>query len=75
MPEDKENQNIYIKTFEKGKISLPKFMTYEAGTRTYQISTSEKTNAQNYQIDVSLSETFPTENIYSFTVKVMPKQL
>ena len=52
MPEDKENQKIYIKTFEKGQISLPKFMTYEAGTRTYQIYTSEKTNAQNYQIDV-----------------------
>ena len=41
MPEDKENQKIYIKTNEKGLSNLPKFMTFEASTRTYQISTSE----------------------------------
>ena len=40
MPEDKENQKIYLKTYEKGKSTLPKFMTYSARTRTYQISIS-----------------------------------
>jgi hypothetical protein len=42
--EDRENQEIYIKTNEKGKKNLPDFMEYEASTRTYLISTSEKTN-------------------------------
>ncbi len=43
MPEDKENQEIYILTNEKGKRNLPKFMTYKESMRTYQISTSEST--------------------------------
>ena len=37
VPEDKENQEIYLETYEKGQTSLPKFMTYEPGSRTYQI--------------------------------------
>ena len=74
MPEDKENQKIYLKTYEKGSSTLPTFMKYEASTRTYQISTDEQTNSQNYLIDVSLSDSFAPENIYSFTVKVMPEQ-
>ena len=41
MPEDKENQTIYLKTNEKGYRSLPAFMTYESSTRTYQISANE----------------------------------
>jgi hypothetical protein len=43
MPEDKENQKIYLKTNEKGQSTLPTFMKYEASTRTYQISTDEQT--------------------------------
>ena len=70
MPEDKENQKIYLKTYEKGKSSLPIFMKYQASTSTYQISISETTKTQNYVIDVSLSDTYASENIYSFTVKV-----
>jgi hypothetical protein len=71
MPEDKENQKIYLKTNEKGKSTLPKFMKYQASTRTYQISISETTKPENYVIDVSLSDTFASENIYSFTVLVI----
>jgi hypothetical protein len=40
MPEDKENQKIIIKTNEKGFKTLPKFMKFEASTRTYQIWTN-----------------------------------
>ena len=74
MPEDKENQKIYLKTYEKGSSTLPTFMKYEASTQTYQISTDEQTKPQNYLIDVSLSDTFALENIYSFSVKVMARQ-
>jgi uncharacterized protein len=45
MPEDKENQKIYLLTYEKGKSTLPKFMTYQASIRTYQILVSETTKA------------------------------
>jgi hypothetical protein len=44
VPVDNENQEIFILTNEKGKRSLPKFMKYEARTRTYQINASEQTN-------------------------------
>ena len=37
MPEDKENQKIYLSTNENGKTTLPKFITYKASTRSYQI--------------------------------------
>ena len=74
MPEDKENQKVYLKTNEKGKTNLPNFMFYDASTRTYQISTSKQTKPENYLIDVSLSDTFASEKIYSFPVKVMPEQ-
>jgi hypothetical protein len=74
VPEDKENQKIYLNTYEKGQSTLPQFMTYEASTRTYQIQTSKQTKPKNYLIDVSLSDTFALENIYSFIVKVMPEQ-
>jgi hypothetical protein len=53
---------------------LPNFITYEASTRTFQISTTEQTKPENYKIDLSLSDTFASENIYSFTVKVMSEQ-
>jgi hypothetical protein len=56
--EDKENQKIYLKTNEKGKRSLPNFITYEASTRTYQIYTTELTKPDTYVIEVSLSDTF-----------------
>ena len=74
MPEDKENQIIYLTTNEKGRSTLPKFMTYEKNMRTFQISTTEQTKPQDYIIEVSLSDKFAPENIYSFTVKVMPEQ-
>jgi hypothetical protein len=74
LPEDNENQKIYLNTYEKGQSTLPKFMKYEASTRTYQISTSLETKPDNYLIEVSLSDTFALENIYSFTVKVMQEQ-
>ena len=49
-------------------------MRYEASSRTYQISTSEETKPGDYLIDVSLSDTFASENIYSITVKVIAEQ-
>ena len=41
MPEDKENQKIYLKTYEKGQRTLPSFIRFDASTRTYQIETTE----------------------------------
>jgi hypothetical protein len=72
--EDKENQQIYMKTFEKGLRDLPKFMRFYPSTSTYQISTSTETKPGNYLIEVHLSDTFAQENLYTFTVKVMPKK-
>jgi hypothetical protein len=49
-------------------------MSYEASTRTYQIKTNEQTKPEDYLIEVSLSDTFSSDNIYSFTVKVVGDQ-
>jgi hypothetical protein len=72
--EDKENQQIYMKTFEKGFSDLPKFMRFDPSTRTYQISTSAETKPGNYLIEVYLSDTFAEEDLYTFTIKVMPNK-
>jgi hypothetical protein len=48
-------------------------MRYYTSTRTFNISTSLDTNQDIYLIEVSLSDTFAKENIFSFTVKVLPK--
>ena len=45
-------------------------MKYEPSTRIYQIQTTDQTILENYQIEVSLSDTFAQENIYAFTFTV-----
>ena len=46
------------------------FMKYNENSRTYQIVTSEKTKVKKYLIDVSLSDTFAPEKVYTFAVEV-----
>ena len=72
-PEDGEGQKISLKTYEQGKATLPKFMNYDASTRTYQIMPNYQVKPQNYTIEISLSDTFAEENFYWFTVRVLPK--
>ena len=45
-------------------------MKYEPNTCIYQIQTTEQTILQSYHIEVSLSDTFALENIYTFTLTV-----
>ena len=69
-PEDKEGQKIILKTFEKGKSALPVFVKFDADTRTYMITTSEKTKSKTYFIDVSLSDSYARDKIFSFIIDV-----
>jgi hypothetical protein len=49
-------------------------MSYDASSRTYQIMPNKQVKAKNYIIEISLSDTFTEENLYWFTVRVLPKQ-
>jgi hypothetical protein len=46
------------------------FIKYNESSRTYMIVTSEKTKAKKYLIDVSLSDTYAPEKVYTFTAEV-----
>jgi antitoxin component YwqK of YwqJK toxin-antitoxin module len=63
-PEDRENQKILLKTYEQGSTSLPKFMSYDASSRIYQIMPNNQVKRQSYLIEISLSDSFTEENIY-----------
>jgi hypothetical protein len=45
-------------------------MKYNESSRTYMIVTSEKTKAKKYLIDVSLSDIYALEKVYTFAVEV-----
>ena len=48
-------------------------MSFDASSHTYQIMPEMKSKAKSYVIEISLSDTFAGENLYWFTVKILPK--
>ena len=48
-------------------------MSYDASSRTYQIMPDIQAKAKSYIIEISLSDTFTDENLYWFTVRILPK--
>jgi hypothetical protein len=47
-------------------------MSYDASSRTFHIMPSRQVRAQSYIIEISLSDSFTEENIYWFTVRILP---
>jgi hypothetical protein len=48
-------------------------MSYDDSSRIFQIMPNDLVKAKSYIIEISLSDTFAEENLYWFTVRVLPK--
>ncbi len=69
---DDEGQQITITTVELSKSSLPRFMTFDKTTLTYDMSPIATDTPGKYTIQVTVSDTAEASKSYTFDVVVFP---
>ncbi len=69
---DDEGQPITITTVEQSKSSLPRFITFDKTTLTYDMNPIANDTPGKYTIQVTVSDTAGASKSYTFDVVVFP---
>ena len=69
---DDEGQPIAVTSVEQSKSSLPRFMTFDQTTLTFDMNPIVTDTPGKYTIQVTLSDTIGASKTYTFDVVVFP---
>jgi hypothetical protein len=68
---DKEGQPITVKTYEKGKTTLPAFVAFSKSTGKFSIKPLEVDKAQKYVVTVEIADSFGAIATRDFDITVV----